>query len=204
MSTQIAKFNDYVDPFAAFATQEGGALEGEFLKFTRGAWMIGDNEVKEDTRLIAGMSDLHTGWLRWGNASVTDRVLGRVAEGFVPPPRSELGDNNEAQWDTGPGGPRDPWVFTAILPLIAEEDDRRLVYSTSSFGGRRAIARLSSAYARRRDRTSMPVVTLGGDSYKHKTFGLVHRPLFVVVGWLGGMPELPAPKPARLNDEVPF
>ena len=42
----------------------------------------------------------------------TDQVMGRIAAGYQPPRRNELGDIDPDDWDVDDDGkPRDPWQF---------------------------------------------------------------------------------------------
>jgi hypothetical protein len=202
-----------VDPFANFADREGGP-DGAFLKFTRGIWTIGaDAEtVKPEERFAALVAEMQHGYTKWVDSKVADRAMIRVADGFAPA-RAELGDTDEANWPVGPNGREDPWTFTIALPLLGIEDEQRLIFTTSSSGGRRALGKLSGAFAMQRRRvpgTEYPIVELGCDSYRHDKFGIVQRPLFRIVEWVAAeadpFVQSPATKTAAgdLNDSIPF
>ena len=97
------------------------------------------------------------------------------------------------------------------MPLISVEEETKVVFTTSSFGGRRAVGKLCQEYSRQRRKvpsTQYPIVELGCDSYRHERYGVVQRPVFRVVEWVVDA-AVPATTPAAtastiLNDEIPF
>ena len=77
-------------------------------------------------------------------------------------PRSELGDHDRSRWETGlDGRERDPWGEVHYLGLRRLDDDSLVVFSTSSDGGRKAIAQIAKAAASRPGEA--PIVTLGSE-----------------------------------------
>src|SRR4051794_17095954 len=135
-----------VDPFARIGDQEAG-IDGSFLKFKQGIWRIGqeDTVVKPGARFALLAGDILHGFQKWHDSKVASRVMVRVADS-LPPSRTELGETDEDAWPIGPQGREDPWVFTYLVPLINLEDEKNLIFTTSSFGGRRAIGKLCHEY----------------------------------------------------------
>ena len=89
------------------------SIVGRLLKFTKfGEFRGGQEEEQIDvgTRMAAHMSSLCVGFQKWADSRPADRVMGPVAQGYVPPKRDELGDTDKSRWDTfDDGRPRDPW-----------------------------------------------------------------------------------------------
>jgi hypothetical protein len=111
------------------------------------------------------------------------------------------------------GRPADPWVFQYLLPFENPASGEVVVFVTSSFGGRRAIADLCSAYVRRTKKVTncgQPIIKLATTEMPTKKFGKVPRPNFVIVGWdepssdsdIEVMP--PTTLKNKLDDSIPF
>jgi hypothetical protein len=108
---------------AAVAAQ---AQEMRLLKFSKGNWLIGDDELSADRLFIAHVHQLAHGWVKFIDGKVADQRVGIVANGFVVTDRSELGDTDRGQWEREPSGaPRDPWSKQYYLPLEDAPDRRR-------------------------------------------------------------------------------
>jgi hypothetical protein len=63
--------------------------------------------------------------------------------------------------------------------------DNLLTFSTSSFGGRGALAKLCKEFDRnyRQHEGAWPVVQLGCDAYDHDVYGEIQKPVFKIVAW---------------------
>jgi hypothetical protein len=196
MTTALVKQNTTAvatsaeDPFDAYAKAGGGEIEGTLLKFVKGDYLAGreNREIPTGTRLIANMEKLKTGYVRWDNGKPVDHRMGLVAEGFVPPWRRDLGDNDKNMWAVNDAGiPQDPWQKTEHLVLADPQTGAIYTLVISSGGGRDATRDLCTDYAhgRRQHPDSHPVIELGVDSYQHpnKQVGRVKVPTFRIVGW---------------------
>jgi hypothetical protein len=167
-------------------------IVGQLLKFSKfGDWSAGETGevIEHGTELIADMPELMVGWQRWADGKPTDQVMGRIADGYQAPRRSELGDTDREQWEIDDQGKeRDPWQFSNMLILKAVDSDQIYTFATSSRGGLQAIGRLSIEYgnAMRHKPDQLPVVRLGRDSYDHpnKTYGEIRVPIMELVGWV--------------------
>lgn len=224
-STAVAAYGER-DPFAAYADSiRPGYIVGRLLKFSKGDYLLGEDSepVHEGTVVVAAVDQLLTGWIRWENAKPAEHRMVLVASGQYPPRRHELGDLDRANWEADSNGePRDPWQFSAYLPLLSEAADL-WTFSTSSRGGHGAIGELSRSYARHRRKApnDLPRISLRSDSYQHpnREYGRIKTPLFELVGWevkdrvvaalaeAGLAPAEPEPLPPiakDLDDEVPF
>jgi hypothetical protein len=103
------------DGVDAFLNAHGGAA-GEFVRFSKEAKfvVVSDNtELSEGTRLNCIFDQTQHGWIKFnGVGKPPTRHMGGMFDGYVPPPRSELGDDDPTLWDPGlDGQPQDPWLF---------------------------------------------------------------------------------------------
>lgn len=169
------------------------SIVGKLLKFSKGDYLMGEDneEVEEGTQLVANMDELMVGWIRWQDSKPTDQIMGKVAEGYQPQRRNELGDNDKAQWEIDEQGrERDPWQFSNYLVMKKtgeSGDDALFTFTTSSRGGLNAIGELCKVYGKemRQRPDEFPIVSLEVGSYNHsnKAYGRIKFPIFKVVGW---------------------
>ncbi len=169
------------------------SIVGKLLKFSKGDYLVGESndEVEEGTQYVANMDELMVGWIRWADNKPTDQIMGRVSEGYQPPKRNTLGDDDKTRWEVDEQGrERDPWQFSNYLILKTPGEtgeDALFTFTTSSRGGLNAIGELCKAYgkAMRQRPDELPIISLGVGSYQHsnKAFGRIKFPIFEVVGW---------------------
>ncbi|MET0365636.1 MAG: hypothetical protein ABW169_13385 [Sphingobium sp.] len=185
------------DPYAAYG-QEAASGSGDFLKFSKGEWLKGqnDDEVELGARLAANMGELSIGWIRWEDGKPAERRMGLLSMGHKPEARNELGYSDQSQWEDDENGkPKDPWNFTNELPLANPETGEQMTFSASSKGGIGAIGNLCKAYGReyRQREGLIPIVELGRDSYKHKVYGKTYVPVISIADWVenGSVPDAP-------------
>jgi hypothetical protein len=193
------------------AAREDAGFE-KILKFKKGVYFIGDEEVAPGTEFLAHAAAWTKCWIKFADGEVAERKLYRVALGEKAPEREDLDDLDQDNWPEGlDGKPADPWLYQYLLPLENLESGDVVIFATASFGGRRAVADLCSAYAKHTKKTGcgQPIVKLAKTDMPTKRFGKVPRPLFEIVGWDGeDMLEAPfgdAPPPDAdfdFNDEV--
>jgi len=189
-----------------------GYIAGELLKFSKGDWLTGQQgqEIPEDTKLVAIMDSLTVGWQRWESQRPVAYRMGLLIEGFVPPPREELGDNEEDLWERDDRDEaRDPWQLTNYLQFVDPKNTQQVyTYTTSSKGGLSAVARLCREFGRAREKElrkdQYPLVMLSGGSYAHRdrALGRIKFPQFLIVGWVNKDDLSPVVDP--IDDEVPF
>ena len=102
------------------------------------------------------------------------------------PGRNYLGHLDEAQWEKDDQGqPRDPWSFGYMLAMRDAATGEDCTFSTSSWGGQRAVRSLFGAFANERLKHPgmHPVVQLGQEAKSHKKYGSVLEPKFPIVDW---------------------
>jgi hypothetical protein len=178
---------------AHFAAIAAKAQELRLIKFIKGKYLTGDDELPLGKEFIAHVDQLNHGWTKFADGKVVEQRIGLVAEGFSTPAREELGDMDEAEWEKDAAGkPRDPWSCQYYLALEDAESGELLTFVTGTTGGNSAIGRLCGQFARNA-KNGLPVIRLGASSYKHKSYGRVEVPDFPVIRWTG-----------IADDEIPF
>jgi hypothetical protein len=179
------------NPFEQYADDvDSSTIIGSLLKFSKGDWLVGkDGAECEEEQLVAVLPGLLHGWVRWEGGKPVEQIMGLVTDGFQPPKRSELGYDDEALWESGDNGPRDPWQPTVYLPMVSLDGGTVYTFSSSSDGGRRrGIAPLCREYGHhmRQCPDELPVVRLDQSSYLHtdKSKGRIKYPLFPIKNWV--------------------
>jgi hypothetical protein len=137
--------------------------------------------------------------------------MGALYDGFVMPPREELGDTDQSKWLTGlSGAPDDPWKHQVYLVLQQAGTTELFTFVTSSRTGRRSVGNLLRHYDRMRrlNPGEYPVVRLktGGFQHRDERVGWVETPAFAVVGRAPrDSVATPDTSPAGdMNDEIPL
>jgi hypothetical protein len=180
----------------------------KLLKFVKGKYKIGDDEVPLGTQYVVHAPQLVFCWIKFVDSKVADRRMGLAAAGFVPLKREELSDNDQSEWAIVDGQPKDPWSFQHLLPFENLESGELLIFTTSSIGGKIATDEVVREYARRLKRKgsrALPIVRLSSKDMPSKRFGDVPRPYFEVTGWEdapAGDAKLNLAK--EMSDEIPF
>jgi hypothetical protein len=184
MSTNIALPNSVANNFLRVAEEsQSSELGGRIMKFVKGHYNVGDDEVPAGGEYVAHVNKLLRGYVKFGGGKLIEQRLGKVAEGFQVPKREELGDTDQTTWERDANGkPRDPWALQYYLPLESSETGEVSVFVTSSRGGFGAISNLCTVFARN-VKNGLPVIKLGTSSYRHRTYGRIAIPDFPVVGW---------------------
>jgi len=167
------------------------SITGTLIKFNKGDWVTGDDEdLEENTELVANMDQLMVGWIKWVDQRPTEQIMGTVVSGYQAPRRNELGDTDQAEWEVDEQGrPRDPWQFSNYIvmkdPGESTSEEHLYTFATSSKGGLGAIGVLCREFGKemRTRPDQYPIVRLGADSYRHPTYGRIHTPIIKIVGW---------------------
>src|SRR5262249_55941479 len=196
MSNDVAVRSSQLANIEAAAREDAGFEK--ILKFKKGEYFIGEDEIALGTEFLAHTVGWVKCWIKFLNGEVAERKLYRVALGEKPPLREDLDCRDEDEWPAGlDDEPADPWVFQYLLPLENLESGEVVIFVTSSFGGRRAIADLCDGYTKRakKARYGQPIIKLAKADFVTKKFGKVPRPLFEVVSWDGAEVEFIAPSP---------
>jgi hypothetical protein len=213
-----AEYETEADNILTAAEEDAGF--DKLLKFIKGKYYVGPKESRTEiplgSQFIAHASQWTKCWNKFADGKVVERLMGKVAEGYVPPKREELGDTDQSKWDIVDGKPRDPWSLHYILPMEEMERGEIFIFTTPSVGGHIAVADLCKAYAKRAKKglRGLPIVRLGATDMPSKNYGMVPRPDFVIEGWDddaagggGGVDEMKiinATSRGDLDDEIPF
>jgi hypothetical protein len=200
--------------FAAYgdAAGGGGRIVGELLKFSKGDFLAGQDSrlIPQGSKLVAVMDTLEVGWQRWENQRPVSFRMGLLIEGFTPPSRQDLGDNDSSLWETDDDGePRDPWQATNYLRFVDLNNKDRLefTFTTSSKGGLGAVAKLCREYGRAVEKEGRaeqyPIVRLDVESYAHRdrSLGRIKFPSFAIIGWVD---KNLTPVRDSIGDTIPF
>jgi hypothetical protein len=153
------------------------APQGMFLRMGKdGVWVIGIEmePVAEGAEFAVNPAGFGHGWIAWGKSE-------RLGESFVPltdplPPTPATPEGAVRGWEQ---------QFGMHLREVGTGAD--LIFRTSSVGGKRAIGALASAVGGKiaeGNHATVAIVTLGSDSYKHKEYGKIYVPEFVIERWV--------------------
>jgi hypothetical protein len=172
-----------LENIAAAAEQDAGFEK--ILKFKKGEYLIGEEEIPLGTEYLAHVVGWTKCWIKFADGEVVERKVYRVARGEQPPEREDLDDLELIGKKDQDGMSADSWVYQYLLPLENRSKGELVIFVTPSFGGRRAVADLGQLYTRRRQKFGggQPIIKLAKTDMPTKKFGKVPRPLFEVVGW---------------------
>jgi hypothetical protein len=195
---------DQAQALAVAAQEERTGELGKILKFNKGKYFVGDDEVKLGREYIAHTVQWTRGWVKFVDSIPTEKRIGRAVDGFKVPEREELGDLDKSHWEKdSAGNPRDPWSRQSYLPLVDMESGEIAVFVSGSHGGRGAIGDLCSVAAQNHHR-GQPQIALSVRSYKHKVYGRIETPEFRVVGWTGSTFAKEVSSSEVMDDTIPF
>jgi hypothetical protein len=196
---------------AQAADELGGGSLGKILKFTKGKYFVGDDEVAINTEMIAHVTQLARGRVKFKNGELVNRCIGKVVDGFKVPPREQLDEfDDKSGWEKNERGePRDLWVEQSYLPLEHPQTSELIVFVTGSSSGFGAVGALIGVTSRNLHK-GQPIIQLAVRSYKHKQFGRIENPNIPIVGWIGGgvhvaqVPALAPTKHPAFDDQIPL
>jgi hypothetical protein len=164
-----------------------------------GTWTYGmdGNEVAEGDEFLVHPGGFVHGWVAWADTDLPGVSAAKLGEEMIgvtspmPPEPAEVPPKCKG-WQTQMG-----------MSLVLADGGDQMVYSTTSVGGKRAVASIASEIAEKLaagDVKCVPVITLGSESYKHAKYGKITNPVFTVVRWVGmptaGQSAAEAAKPA--------
>jgi hypothetical protein len=214
-ATSTALVNPEAERIAR-ATQGDAGFEA-LLKFKKGHYWLDNSEIPLDSEYIAYAIGFTKQWICWENSKPIERHTYRMSEGKIVPEREDLDRQDQSKWEEGlDGRPADPWQLNFILPLENPTTGDLVVFSSSSFGGKRAIGELCNSWARRASRQVLgqPIVKLQVKDMPTKKYGPIPRPHFEVVGYVSEPGAAPVrnldavqtieDKKREFDDEIPF
>ena len=178
---------EFLRTFATSARRGGFSTPGFRLDGTNGEFhRIANKAAKMNgERWAARCSDAMSGWQRVEKGKPPLYVIGRIADGYEPPPRAELGEDREDLWPHG----KDPWAAASFLPFWNPETREVIVFHAANEGSKGAIANLIEAYvnnvAAHPEQTDFdPLIELGVDSYESKHGRRIFFPVFETIEWI--------------------
>jgi hypothetical protein len=170
------------------------------VSFTKGEFLYRSDRTPIPPGTLFRVMAVFTGWIKFhGVGQPPDRIP--CSPGKSLPSRSELGDNDPAQWKKGLNGlPRDPWCEVAELALVNDGSGLPAVFSTTSATGLRAVGQLAREIVWGRYTTgpaAIAVIDLQCGKLRNAYETLVPR--FTIVRWITentNVPKaLPVPTP---------
>ncbi len=182
-----------------------GNIVGHLLLFTKhGDYVFGQERKKlpYSTRMIVSMPSMMIGWVRW-DGNVPKYQMGAVIDGYEPPEREALGDNDPEQWEVREdGSTRDPFQPASQVIMQRQGSKELFTFSTSSVGGNAACGDLSDAYADHftMHPSKLPLVSLEMRSYEHALYGEIRSPVFQILDWVEPPAELWTGNQAQMDD----
>ena len=211
MSTEVAKIENTATAIENAAREEGAGELGALLKFSKGHYFVGTDEIPIGREYIARVQHWVRGWVKFKGGALVESRVGRVADGYIVPPRDQLDELDETKWENDPAGnPKDPWCQQSYLPLEDIESGEIVTFVSGSSGGRGAISKLCGRAAKHLASMGQPRVNLAVESYKHRAFGRIEKPSFIITGWTNDNPQPAAPNFGAVSgnngfsDEIPF
>jgi len=180
---------------------EGG---GTILKMDKtGHWVFGadQTEVERGSEWAVNPFSFVHGYIAWAGDKTPAKgtVLGEVMVSVTEPlpEHGPVPEHCVKGWEVQIG---------ASLQCISGEDAKLGVrFTTTSFGGKKALTALGLAIAAQveKDPTKpVPVVVLKSESYQHKTYGRIFTPVLEVTKWVA-MDKEPEPGEAAAEVEQP-
>src|SRR5262249_24311263 len=158
MTNALTNYESGNDGFGDTAAEAAGTIVGIILKFNKGMYYAGTEEVPIGTELVAIATQV--GWIKWQDGKPVELRM-RAANARLPS-RESLGDLDKSKWETGSSGPIDPWKLTRYLQLVDPKSAKDFTFVTSSWGGHDAIRTLARQLEIKRthQRGATPVLKL--------------------------------------------
>jgi hypothetical protein len=158
-------------------------IRGVLLRFADWHWTAGKERrpIADGTRLVALATTAM--WQRWESGRVAEQRMRQP--GRRMPEREELGFDKQDEWETDSDGePVDPWKNCRLVYLVDPQTAEAFTFSTSSWGGRGAVADLGDQIARMRSvhLDAVPIVELRAAEMPTR-HGRKSKPVFKIVGW---------------------
>jgi hypothetical protein len=174
------------DGFALVASPATSNFHAPYVRFVKGVYECGPEKelIPLGTEYITVAAT--EGWVRLVRGEPVRRIPREPGQPF--PTRNELGDTDQSVWPLFDGTPSDPWMLSNELFLVEKETGRSLIFSTTSWTGREAVAdlcRLVTYQRRSRGAKTRPIIALGVGTYRSRR-GPVATPKFSIVHWIVG------------------
>ena len=186
MSKAIAKLSPTAASLVAALESASSAIRNSsgdmpFLRLLKsGEWVHGgdDNDVENGSLWAVDPNSFSMGFQAWGSdADLLGEEVRLVTE--QPLLRSELKEV---------GGEWKPLMGCTFVCISGMDEGLQVSYKVTSKGGIKALGKLMQELVSRiktnpEDGSYVPVIELGVDHYKHKTYGRIYTPLFDIKDW---------------------
>jgi hypothetical protein len=172
----------------AASASGAGAFDGrQLLKLDKGdgSWLYGAEgiEVEEGALIAVDPTSFQHGYILWEQSKVVAERMASVAD-----PRPQ-------------GAGSEQLAFNAVIATGADKGVE-LIFKTTAHGGKEAVRNLIRQIVERMAQTDtiVPLVELKNESYRHKEYGRIWKPIFAVAQW-AALTGTVAPK-AEVEAEV--
>jgi hypothetical protein len=174
--------NDLVGALSKTVTRRSNLDDGmSYLRLNKGGiWIYGsdDVEVEPESLWAVNPSSFAEGYICWGDSEVLGEEM--VSISADPILLSTLPDLGR------------PWQAQCAMQLVCvsgEDKGTQVVYKTSSKGGTGRFKEFLQQFLIHLEANPgtdkfVPVVELLEDSYKHKKYGTIFKPIFQIKEWL--------------------
>jgi hypothetical protein len=184
MSNLPAKLSDLASALTESANSASGGHDGVYMSFKKGEWMYGAEEQEVDLtgRWVVNPEGFMHGWIGWGdkNHGTDGEKLGEQLTSASIPLTVEA-DLPEIQ------GSWSKQMAMQLYCLDGADAEVKAQFSSSSVGGMKFYAALVRAVVNKitaNDEKCCPVIMLGCESYKHKTYGKQYNPTADIVDFM--------------------
>jgi hypothetical protein len=193
---------DYLAELARFrdtaADNSRVSFFGKIMRFRKGEWLLGQEKEKvpDRSRWIAIMAEARHGWIKWTTVTLEDgtpkrvpvHTIGKIVDGYQPPARPLLGDMDQSKWKLGLNDkPEDPLKKVVYLPLLSQNGEKVMTFTTNTPTGLPRFWQLMEKYAwiGKKHLGQYPIIELRASGYDDRRYGWVQVPDFEIVGWVG-------------------
>jgi len=154
---------------------------GSYLKLSKGGfWVYGsdDIEVEDGARWAVDPRSFATGYIAWRDSEVLGEEMASIhADPIALANLPDVGTSWTAQ------------VSMQMVCTNGEDKGTAVVYKSSSQGGRQRynefLQQVLIQYAANEGGDKIvPIIELGEDSYKHKKYGKIYKPVFTIADWM--------------------
>jgi hypothetical protein len=171
---------------AAEPPMGSNGIIGTILKFNKVGYFKGRGEEPYPLNKRLLLIGSREGWCYFRNQMPDHtRTVWRNGAGYLPP-REELGETEQSQWEIGLNDKRtDPFQHSHLLYFLDPETGEYITFITQSSGGNIAVKELAGRVKAYNQKCpgAYPVVELQIGSWDTKRFSDIARPHFEIVGW---------------------
>lgn len=141
--------------------------------FKTGSFVFGrEKEDISGDEIIVNTASFQHGWTIWANGKPNKQLVGFTEPLPIQPEPIDGNTASEAR---------------SFEARFSDDEDTILSFDTNSYGGRKGCDTLLNAIkvkATSGTEYLFPIVTLDNESYKSTQGGIIHNPVFTVVGWV--------------------